>query len=169
MLNIAHTNWELHWKVQMYDKISFMKIKTLHSNYFRRIVHCSLRWSVYFTPAGKFDYEAAYSATKITGPLLFGFFSICFSFILINFFLTILMEAFEAVRRNPANQSNDHEVIEYMMKRMKMMLGVGAPPKRKVANFFKDPRMPQYVYIEGRLFVGILFITGIFVLFFWWG
>ena len=79
------------------------------------------------------------------------------------------MEAFEAVRRNPANQSNDHEVIEYMMKRMKMMLGIGAPPKRKVANFFKDPRMQQYVYIEGSVFVGTLFITGtcIFVLF--WG
>nr|XP_034310453.1 uncharacterized protein LOC105340501 isoform X2 [Crassostrea gigas] len=99
---------------------------------------------------GKFDYEAAYSATKITGPLLFGFFSICFSFILINFFLTILMEAFEAVRRDPQNQSNDHEVIEYLMKRMKMMMGVGSPPKRKVANIFKDPRLQQYVYIEAK-------------------
>lgn len=99
---------------------------------------------------GKFDYEAAYSATKITGPLLFGFFSICFSFILINFFLTILMEAFEAVRRDPQNQSNDHEVIEYLMKRMKMMMGVGSPPKRKVANMFKDPRLQKYVYIEGK-------------------
>ncbi|XP_062611467.1 uncharacterized protein LOC134273293 [Saccostrea cucullata] len=99
---------------------------------------------------GKFDYEAAYSATRITGPLLFGFFSICFSFILINFFLTILMEAFEAVRRDPANQSNEHEVIDYMMKRLKMVLGVGTPPRRKVAHMYKDPRLQQYIYIEGK-------------------
>lgn len=78
---------------------------------------------------GKFDYKAAYSATKITGPLLFGFFSICFSFIPIKFFLTILTEAFEAVRRDPKNQSNDHEVIEYTMKRMKMMVGSGLHPR----------------------------------------
>lgn len=110
---------------------------------------------------GKFDYEAAYSATKITGPLLFGFFSICFSFILINFFLTILMEAFEAVRRDPQNQSNDHEVIEYLMKRMKMMMGVGSPPKRKVANMFKDPRLQQYVYIEGMISF-VLFFCRVF-------
>ncbi|XP_055995228.1 uncharacterized protein LOC125649388 [Ostrea edulis] len=99
---------------------------------------------------GKFDYEAAYSATRISGPLLFGFFSVCFSFILINFFLTILMEAFETVRRYPVNQSNEHEVIDYFMKRFKMLLGVGAPTKRKVLSIFQDPRLQQYVYIEGK-------------------
>ncbi|KAK3094947.1 hypothetical protein FSP39_008255 [Pinctada imbricata] len=97
---------------------------------------------------GKFDYNNAMRSKA--GPFIFGFFSLCFSFVLINFFLTILIDGFESVRQDPENQTNEHEVVDYLMKKLKLMMGIGGPPKKRMPQFVQDPRLSKYVYIEGK-------------------
>ena len=98
---------------------------------------------------GKFDYSNAWNTTRLSGPLLFGFFTFCFNFVLVNIFISILLFSFEAVRQGIQTQSNEHEVVDYMMKKMKFLMGIGKPPNRKNRPNFNDPRMNMFKYIEG--------------------
>jgi hypothetical protein len=98
---------------------------------------------------GKFDYEAAWTSTRVAGPIIFGMFALCFNFILVNFFLTIVIDGFQVVRNDLSKQSNDYEVIDHMMKKIKMVMGIDVPKKRKGASFSVDPRLHQFTYIEG--------------------
>ncbi|VDI78620.1 Hypothetical predicted protein [Mytilus galloprovincialis] len=72
---------------------------------------------------GKFDYEKAWTTTRVAGPIIFGMFALCFNFILVNFFLTIVIDGFEVVKSDLSKQSNDYEVVDHMMKKVKMLLG----------------------------------------------
>lgn len=47
-------------------------------------------------------------------------------YILINMFLTILNEAFAKVRSEVEEQSNEHELVEFMVQRFKQWIGLGA-------------------------------------------
>ncbi|XP_052071199.1 polycystin family receptor for egg jelly-like [Mytilus californianus] len=98
---------------------------------------------------GKFDYEKAWTTTRVAGPIIFGMFALCFNFILVNFFLTIVIDGFEVVKSDLSKQSNDYEVVDHMMKKVKMLLGIDVPRKRKT-GYSMDPRLNIYTYIEGK-------------------
>ncbi|XP_046581985.1 LOW QUALITY PROTEIN: uncharacterized protein LOC124289408 [Haliotis rubra] len=79
--------------------------------------------SMFAFALGSFDFEAMADAQKILGPLFF------FSFIgviyigLMSIFLTIIGDAFTQVKANVALQSNEHEIVDFMWKRLKGLLG----------------------------------------------
>ena len=92
--------------------------------------------------------------TKVVGPVMFGFFCLVFNIILINFFITVILEGFTAVRYDENKQSNEYEIVDFITKRVKMTLGVGQPKKkRKHQGVTSDPRKNQFVYVESKYLV----------------
>lgn len=79
--------------------------------------------SMFAFALGSFDFEAMSDAQKFLGPIFF------FSFIgviyigLMSIFLTIIGDAFTQVKANVALQSNEHEIVDFMWKRLKGLLG----------------------------------------------
>ena len=63
--------------------------------------------------------------TQIGGPITFGLFALAVNIVLINWLITVILEAFTAVRTDETKQSNDYEIVEFMIKRMKLFLGLG--------------------------------------------
>ncbi|XP_013396541.2 polycystic kidney disease 2-like 1 protein [Lingula anatina] len=73
----------------------------------------------------KFDYSAVAEADGTLGPIFFLCYVVMVSFILINMFLSIIMEAFTMVRQDLDRQSNDYEIVQFMVQRLKAFIGVG--------------------------------------------
>ena len=74
---------------------------------------------------GKFDFHAMHMASPLLGPIVFFLYVLSVYFILINMFLTILNEAFTRVRRDVALQSNDYEMVDFVMRRFQQWTGLG--------------------------------------------
>ncbi|KAJ8037623.1 Polycystic kidney disease protein 1-like 2 [Holothuria leucospilota] len=75
---------------------------------------------------GKFHFQELLEANRVLGPILFFLFMGTITFILINMFLTIINEAFSNVKRDISKQSNDYEVVEFMVYRMKSFFGISS-------------------------------------------
>ena len=111
--------------------------------------------------ADKFDYNSMMAETKVVGPALFGFFCLMFNIILLNFFITVILEGFTAVRSDEQNQSNEYEIVEFMVKRMKMVMGVGQPKKINKKGIVNDPSKSQFVYVESKYSIKDYFFLNI--------
>lgn len=99
----------------------------------------------------KFDYDSMMAETKVVGPVLFGFFCLMFNIILLNFFITVILEGFAAVRSDEQNQSNEYEIVNFMMKRARMVMGIGQPRKKsRKKEITSDPSKNQFVYVESK-------------------
>lgn len=73
---------------------------------------------------GKFNFESMLIAAPLLGPIVFFIFVLCTSIILVNIFLTLIISAFETVKRDVMKQNNEYEIIDFMMKKFKSMLGL---------------------------------------------
>mgnify|MGYP000333058120 FL=1 len=73
---------------------------------------------------GKFNFESMIMAAPLLGPIVFFIFVLCTSIILVNIFLTLIISAFETVKRDVMKQNNEYEIIDFMMKKFKSMLGL---------------------------------------------
>jgi hypothetical protein len=93
----------------------------------------------------KFDFRAMVEAQPVLGPLFFFLYSLFVSMILVNFFLTIICEAFTAVRLDKMTQSNDYEIVDYMVIRFKRFMNIGSPASRR-----PNPTMTTYVSGETK-------------------
>lgn len=99
----------------------------------------------------KFDYESMMAETKVVGPVLFGFFCLMFNIILLNFFITVILEGFAAVRNDEQHQSNEYEIVDFMIKRAKMVMGIGQPKKKTNKKIVtSDPSKSKFVYVESK-------------------
>lgn len=101
----------------------------------------------------KFDYASMMAETKIIGPVMFGFFCLIFNIVLINFFITVILEGFTAVRNDENKQSNEYEIVDFIIRRTRMTLGIGQPKKRntkRAQGLMSDPKKDQFVYIESK-------------------
>lgn len=76
----------------------------------------------------KFDFVAFKGADGLFGPIFFIVYTIMVVFILINMMLTIIMETFSSVKRDIAKQSNDYEIVDFMIGRFKSFFGFSKPP-----------------------------------------
>nr|XP_002732126.1 PREDICTED: polycystic kidney disease protein 1-like 2-like [Saccoglossus kowalevskii] len=83
--------------------------------------------TLFGTMLGKFKWRSMVEASSVLGPVLFFFFVLTITFILINMFLTILNESFGDVMRDLAKQSNEFEMVDFMLNRFKLWTGVGMP------------------------------------------
>ncbi|ELU06540.1 hypothetical protein CAPTEDRAFT_185815 [Capitella teleta] len=74
---------------------------------------------------GKFNFSAMQLSSPVLGPLFFFCYVVTVYYILINMFLTILSEAFSAVRADVNKQSNEYEMVDFIFKRFMQWTGFG--------------------------------------------
>ncbi|CAD5112526.1 DgyrCDS1737 [Dimorphilus gyrociliatus] len=99
---------------------------------------------------GRFNFNAMQEASPLLGPVFFFFYVITVAYILINMFLVILNESFSQVRRDLSKQSNDYELVEFMIRRLKTWTGMDkkkkgskpVEPDYKSATKALQPGMP---------------------------
>ncbi|XP_033125654.1 polycystic kidney disease and receptor for egg jelly-related protein-like [Anneissia japonica] len=92
---------------------------------------------------GKFNFESLVGVDKILGPLFFISFALISIFILMNMFLTVIIEAFCVVKHTSSeNIKNDLEIVDFMIYRFKLWTGFAE--KR-----LKKPVKPPQKYIPG--------------------
>jgi hypothetical protein len=92
---------------------------------------------------GKFNFNAMQGASPVLGPLFFFCYVVTVYYILINMFLTILNDSFACVRRDIELQSNEHEMVDFIVKRFSQWTGIGGAKAGKKS--VKDEFAPKYV------------------------
>lgn len=90
---------------------------------------------------GKFDVYAMLMLEPVLTQISIFFFVVTVTFIIVNIFISILNEAFAAVRNDVAKQSNDYEIIDFMISQLKVWAGMKNQDSKK-----EDPDSE-----EGRL------------------
>jgi hypothetical protein len=80
---------------------------------------------------GAFNFHALVEAHRVLGPLFFFTFTFVVNFILINVFVAIISEALKIVTSDAANQSNDHEILDFMVHQFKSYIGHRVAPAIK--------------------------------------
>lgn len=79
--------------------------------------------SVFSFALGAFDFEAMSDSNKVLGPLYFFLFIAVVVVGLMSIFLTILADAFTQVKEQVGEQSNDYELVDFMWRRIKGVMG----------------------------------------------
>lgn len=72
---------------------------------------------------GKFDFDSMVRASPLLGPIAFFIFVLIASIILLNIFLTLIISAFETVKHDLMKQSNEFEIVDFILKKAKEMIG----------------------------------------------
>ena len=62
---------------------------------------------------------------RILGPLFFFGFMFMMSFVLINMFLSIVVDSFRVVKHDNDKQSNEYEIVDFIIERFKLWSGIG--------------------------------------------
>ena len=86
---------------------------------------------------GAFNFYALVEAHSILGPTFFVTFTFVVNFILINVFVAIISEALATVTSDAAHQSNDHEMLDFMVHQFKSFIGQRVSPAIKPV--YKEP------------------------------
>ncbi|XP_037093243.1 uncharacterized protein LOC119113030 [Pollicipes pollicipes] len=81
---------------------------------------------------GRFHFREIQHANAILGPIMFFIFTISMTCVFINIFLTIIIRSFQAVKLDLMKQSNEYEVIDFLVNRLKMLTGIGQPKLNSV-------------------------------------
>lgn len=99
---------------------------------------------------------------RILGPMFFFIFMFIMSFVLINMFLSIVVDSFMVVKHDNDKQSNEYEIVDFIIERFKLWSGIGksrrpnsrsrvlwdtAACRVKAINAFRD--RPHSVTIAG--------------------
>ena len=80
---------------------------------------------------GAFNFHALVEAHNVLGPIFFFTFTFVVNFILINVFVAIISEALKAVTSDVANQSNEHEMLDFMIHQFMSYIGHRVSPAIK--------------------------------------
>lgn len=111
---------------------------------------------------GRTAYFEMRDTNRILGPLFFFGFMFMMSFVLINMFLSIVVDSFRVVKHDNDKQSNEYEIVDFIIERFKLWSGIGktrrphsrrrvlwdtAATRVKAVNAFKD--RPHSVTIAG--------------------
>ncbi len=81
---------------------------------------------------GKFNFYEYENTNRIIGPLFFFGYIIMVNWILMNMFVSIINDSFETVSNNISKQSNDYEIVDFVMDRFKEWVGFGKTRKSKI-------------------------------------
>ena len=80
--------------------------------------------TLFSTVLGDFDFYGWVEADKILAPIMFFCFNLLVFFILLSVFVAILNISVNSVRQSILEQANDFEVLDYMLKRFRLWLGL---------------------------------------------
>ena len=96
---------------------------------------CRVSHEIHFFPPDKFNFYNLKEADRIFGPTILFMFTLIVTFILINVFITLICDAFSVVKDDISQQSNEYEIVDFVVDRFKMLTGLGEPktkmPKRR--------------------------------------
>ena len=73
---------------------------------------------------GSFDYEELATANPYLGPFFFFSFILLMVFMLTNMFVSIINDTFSAVKEDVNLQSNEYELLDFMLGRFEAMTGL---------------------------------------------
>lgn len=73
---------------------------------------------------GAFDYLSIEEAAPVLGPLFFFSFMVMGTFILMNMFLTIVLDVFSEVKESIDEQENEYEIVDFMIRRFRKFTGM---------------------------------------------
>ena len=90
------------------------------------------------TLLGKFTLKEMSKANRIIGPIFFYTYTVSMVFILINMFLSIINDAFTEVRSDVEKQSNDYEIVDFMIHRFKE--NIGKTIGHAIHPVYKEPK-----------------------------
>ena len=90
------------------------------------------------TILGKFTLKEISEANRVLGPIFFYFYTVTMVFILINVFLSIINESFNAVRNDVEKQANDYEIVDFMVHRLKE--NIGKTIGHAIKPIYKEPK-----------------------------
>ncbi|XP_063443914.1 polycystin-1-like protein 2 [Mytilus trossulus] len=79
--------------------------------------------SMFAFTLGSFDFAAMEASQKILGPIFFFLFIFIVYVGLMSIFLTIIADAFNTVKENVANQTNEYEIVDFMWKKIQGVIG----------------------------------------------
>lgn len=80
---------------------------------------------------GGFDFNSLANANRFLGPLFFFSYMMSIFLILTNVFLSIINDAFAEVSSDVDKQSNEHEIVYFMVHRLKEQIGQQVGPAVK--------------------------------------
>ena len=90
------------------------------------------------TILGKFTLKGMMEANRIIGPIFFYTYTISMVFVLINMFLSIINDAFTEVRSDVEKQSNEYEIVDFMIHRLKE--NIGKSIGHAIHPVYKEPK-----------------------------
>ena len=90
------------------------------------------------TILGKFTLKGMMEANRIIGPIFFYTYTISMVFVLINMFLSIINDAFAEVRSDVEKQSNEYEIVDFMVHRLKE--NIGKSIGHAIHPVYKEPK-----------------------------
>lgn len=90
------------------------------------------------TILGKFTLKGMMEANRIIGPIFFYTYTISMVFVLINMFLSIINDAFAEVRSDVEKQSNEYEIVDFMVHRLKE--NIGRSIGHAIHPVYKEPK-----------------------------
>lgn len=117
---------------------------------------------------GKTTFKDLDEANRILGPLFFFAFMFLVSMVLINMFLSIIIDSYHEVKRDLEKQDNEYEIVDFIIERFKLWSGIGKVPvkpqfrhrhvkwdavqaKVKTVYAFKHSREDNVTELEDRL------------------
>ncbi|XP_022101807.1 uncharacterized protein LOC110985237 [Acanthaster planci] len=92
---------------------------------------------------GKFRFGELLVTESVLGPLFFFGFTGYVCFVMINVFLTIIIGAFKTVKEDIENQSNEYEMVDFILSRFKSFTGIGGK-KRKEDELLPNLDVEKY-------------------------
>ncbi|XP_022801964.1 uncharacterized protein LOC111339550, partial [Stylophora pistillata] len=87
---------------------------------------------------GSFDFDSLTSSSRILGPMFFFSYVVIVLFVLMNVFIGILNDALSEVSNDSSIQSNEHEILDFMLHTFKRTVGKQVGPAIKPN--YKEPK-----------------------------
>lgn len=78
---------------------------------------------------GKTSFLEMNEANRVLGPVYFFCFMFLVSMVLINLFLSIIIDSYHEVKRDLEKQNNEYEIVDFIIERFKMWSGIGKAEK----------------------------------------
>nr|KAG5709464.1 hypothetical protein BaRGS_023146 [Batillaria attramentaria] len=132
--------WIVFLAFSMLFYLTFMNIDIKYSSFVSSVVAGILMMM------GKFDiYQMIMAEPVLTQLFVFGF-VLSVTFVIVNMFVSILNETFASVRNDINKQSNDYEIVSFMLSRFKRFTGMGGtqPTTLSPEELQKQEREKQY-------------------------
>ncbi|XP_041361597.1 polycystic kidney disease protein 1-like 2 [Gigantopelta aegis] len=88
---------------------------------------------------GKSDYYGLYEGNAVLGPLFFFLFSLTFQFLLVQYFITLLMDSFHTTRIHIATVKTEVHMVQYILRKFRLITMLDSQKKqekRKIVEHF---------------------------------